>query len=62
MIGIVTPGGGLMKSGALIRGRNPGMGSLLSKADIPRRWVSKRIDRIRGGSAKNDVWNPEQTE
>ncbi|MCG2591047.1 hypothetical protein, partial [Rhodohalobacter sulfatireducens] len=45
--GIVTPGGGLMKSGALKRGSNPGMGRL-SKTDTPRRWILKRQEVIRG--------------
>ncbi|NBC66810.1 MAG: hypothetical protein GVY07_14285 [Bacteroidetes bacterium] len=43
VIGIVTPGEGLMKSGALKRVRNPGI-TTYSKPNTPSRWMLKKLD------------------
>ncbi|NBC05263.1 MAG: hypothetical protein GVY20_16385 [Bacteroidetes bacterium] len=51
MIDIVTPGGGLMKSGALKKDRNPGIGTY-SKPGTPRRWASKKREISRGVTRK----------
>jgi hypothetical protein len=47
VIDIVTPGGGLMKSEALKRVRNPGIGKD-SNPETPRQRMLQRIDRTRG--------------